>query len=320
MKPFRIAVLGTGPMAAQHVQALRNVSGLEITTSVSRDARKAQAFAQVHAIPAAVDYARFLQSADADAVWVVVPADVAHNVAIELAGTRLPLFLEKPIGMSLAQTRTARDKVDVPHMVGVNRRFYEVLRKGKQLIKEAGGLTGIEIHMPENIKPLEQRYSRYVLERWAFGNSIHLVDLYRFFAGEPTAVHAVRRKRTWWDRSVVATLEFDCGALGVFHAHWGAPGAWRVAVTADELQIVFQPIERGMVLKRGQEAEPLMPLGADSTVKAGLTGQAEAFRDLLATGTLPEGAVDLADYEHSAALVAELFGDPDQPTGSRGTV
>lgn len=311
MSPFRIAVVGTGPMAALHIRALRAVPGLDIVTSVSRDLRRAEAFAKTHAIPAALGYAEFLQSAGADAIWVVVPAAVVHDVAIELAGKRLPLFLEKPVGMSVVQTRLARENVAVPHMIGVNRRFYEVIRKGRQLIEKAGGLTGIEIHMPENIKPLEKTHSRYVLDRWAFGNSIHLIDLLRFFGGEPTAVRVAQRTRTWWDRSVVATLELEGGALGVFHAHWGAPGAWRVAVTANDLQIVFQPIERGMVLWRGHDAELLTPQGPDSTIKAGLSGQAEAFYDLLATGTLPDGAVDLTDYERSVALVAELFGDSE---------
>jgi predicted dehydrogenase len=194
-------------------------------------------------------------------------------------------------------------------MVGLNRRFYEILRKGKTLADQAGGVTGIEIHMPESIKPLETRYSRHVLDHWAYGNSIHLIDLFRFFAGEPTRVQSVHRQSAWWDRRVVATLEFDGGALGVFHAHWNAPGGWRVALTADELQLVFQPIERGVVLRRGQAAEPLEPEGPDCTVKAGLTGQAAAFYELLATGALPEGAADLADYERSVALVAELFAD-----------
>jgi predicted dehydrogenase len=311
MKVFRIALLGTGPMAALHVQALRKVAGLDVTTSVSRDLRKAQAFAEAHAIPNAVDYVQFIESPSVDAIWVVVPADVTHEVAIELAGNRLPLFLEKPVGMSSAQTRLAREKVNVPHMVGVNRRFYEVLRKGKRLIERAGGLTGIEIHMPENIAPLKERYSPHILERWAFGNSIHLVDLFRYFAGEPAAIHVVRSKRSWWDLSVAATLEFDNGALGVFHAHWGAPGGWRVALTAAEVQIVFQPIERGTVLRRGQEMMPLTPEGPDAVIKAGLTGQAEAFRGLLVTGALPDGAADLTDYERSVALVTDLFGDPD---------
>ena len=298
-------------MAALHVQAIKKVPGLDITTSVSRDGRKAQAFAETHGIPAAVDYARFSEAPGVDAIWVVVPAEVAHTIAIELSARCLPLFLEKPVGMSTVQTLSARENVKVPHMVGVNRRFYEVLRRGNELIEEAGGLTGIEIHMPEDIAQLDQRYSRFVLDRWAFGNSIHLVDLFRFFAGEPTAVRVAQRQRSWSDRSIVAALEFDRGALGVFHAHWGAPGGWRVMIAANDLQIVFQPIERGSVLRRGRPAEPLLPQGPDATIKAGLTGQAEAFRDLLATGSLSKGAVDLADYERSVTLVSQLFGEPD---------
>lgn len=303
----RIAMVGAGPMAALHLKALSAVPELALVKAVSRDPAKAQAFGEAHGIPSAQAFDDFLAAPDVDAVWLVSPADVMHTVAIRLADLGLPLFLEKPVGMSLAETEQARDAIAVPHMVGLNRRFYEVIVEGKALVEAAGGLTGIEIQMPEYILPLEARYGRHVLAAWHFGNSVHLIDLFRHFGGEVEALHPLTAKRSWWDQSVAASMRFQGGALGVFHANWGAPGGWRVTLAARDLQVIFQPIEQGRVLRRGEPESALTPTGADATFKAGLTGQGRAFAHLLSTGSLPPGAADLSDYARSVKLVADLF-------------
>ncbi len=306
--PHRIAMVGSGPMAALHAKALGAVPELNLVKVVSRDAGKAQAFAEAHGIPQAQAFDAFLEAPEVDAIWLVSPADVMHTVAIRLATLGLPLFLEKPVGMSLAETQQAQGAIAVPHMVGLNRRFYEVIGRGKAVVEEAGGLTGIEIQMPEYILPLEARYGRHVLDAWHFGNSVHLIDLFRFFGGEVETLHPLTAKRSWWDQSVAAAMRFERGALGVFHANWGAPGGWRVTLAAHDVQVIFQPIEQGRVLRRGQPEEALTPVGPDASFKAGLAGQGAAFAALLSTGRLPDGAADLRDYARSVRLVADLFG------------
>ena len=300
-------MVGSGPMAALHAKAIGAVPELSLAKAVSRDHAKAQSFAETHSIPEAQSFDAFLDKPDVDAIWLVSPADVMHTVAIRLSELGLPLFLEKPVGMSLAETEQAREAIRSPHMVGLNRRFYEVIREGKALVEAAGGLTGIEIQMPEYILPLETRYGRHVLDAWHFGNSVHLIDLFRYFGGEVESLTALKSKRSWWDQSVAAAMRFDAGALGVFHANWGAPGGWRVTLAARDLQVIFQPIEQGRVLRRGEPEVALGPSGPDTRFKAGLAGQAAAFAELLDRGVLPDGAADLTDYARSVELVARLF-------------
>lgn len=307
MRACQIALFGVGPMAAQHARAIRAVPGLDLAVSVSRDPAKAKVFAAEHAIAASRGLEDFLSAPEADGLYVVAPADVMRDLAIRLSRLGLPLMLEKPVGLSLEETRAARDAIQVPHMVGLNRRFYEIMQRGKALIEQRGGVTGIEIHMPEYIKPLETRYGRHVLESWMFGNSVHLVDLFRYFAGEPAEIDAARRQRSWHDISVVASLTFASNALGVFHAHWGTPGGWRVSVCAEDVQIVFQPVERALVWERGRQPAEWLPEGPDKELKAGLYGQAEAFGQLIRTGQIAAPAADLSDYLRSVELVSRIF-------------
>jgi predicted dehydrogenase len=216
------------------------------------------------------------------------------------------MFLETPVGLDPAETERVRDAVRVPHMVGLNRRFYEVIGRGRDLVRERGGVRAIEVHVPEDPGRAPAKHSAATLRQWPFANSIHLIDLFRLFAGEPAAVTTSNVVRGGGDRSYNGLVRFESDARGVFHSQWYAPGGWRVALYADDLSIVYQPIERAQVLRRGQRAETLAPMGADARYKAGLHGQAAAFARLLRDGRLPEGAADLADYARSVALVQSL--------------
>ena len=79
-----------------------------------------------------------------------------------------------------------------------------------------------------------------------------------------------------------------------------------MTVYADDLCLVYEPIEQLTVIRRPRVTEVIRPVGADARVKAGLAGQAAAFRDLVRTGRLAASAADLADYEKSVALVDAL--------------
>lgn len=302
--PVRVALIGVGPMAEQHVRAIAEVDGLEIVACAARRPERAADFAARHAIPRAVGADELLARPDADAFWIVAPADAMADLALRADSHGLPMFLEKPVGLDLAETRAAAAAVASPAFVGVNRRFYEVMRAARRIMGEAGGTRFVEIHMPEDIRPLAQRYAAPVLERWQFGNSIHLIDLFRFFAGEPAQVFARPQTRDPFDRSYSAQIDFEGGARGLFNAQWYAPGGWRVALYADGVSVTLAPVETGVVLRMpGRQRSELVASGPDARLKPGLHGQAEAFRDFVRSGRLPEGAVDLKDYVRSVALV-----------------
>jgi predicted dehydrogenase len=298
-----IALIGIGPMAVQHTKAIAAVDGMRISSCATRSLARAEAFAAEHGIGRARTLEDVLAKPEADALWLCVSADAMADVACRYAETGLPLFLEKPIGLDLKETEAVRDRISAPHMVGLNRRFYEILRRGQELIEAAGGLRAIEVHMPEDVARVPDKHGARTRRNWQFANSVHLVDLFRMFAGEPAEVLSMNDVRGDADRSYNALIRFEGGAHGIYNAQWFAPGGWRTAIYADDLSITFQPIEVGEVRRRNAMPEPLLPEGPDSRLKAGLWGQAYAFRELVETGRLPAGAADLANYTRSVALV-----------------
>lgn len=303
---IELALVGVGPMAAQHAKAIAEVDGLRITSCASRNRANAESFAAEHGIARARTIDEVRAKPEADALWLCVAADAMAETAGDFATLGLPMFLEKPVGLDPAETEAVRDRISVPHMVGLNRRFYEVLRRGRDLIEAAGGLRAVEVHMPEDVAAAPAKHGARTRRQWQYANSVHLLDLFRFFAGEPAEVTAMNDVRSDADRSYNALIRFAGGARGIYNGQWYAPGGWRVALYADDLSIVYQPIETAEIRWRGAAPEKLLPEGADARLKAGLWAQADAFRELVVTGRLPDGAADLAEYARSVALVDRL--------------
>lgn len=302
----RIALLGVGPMAALHAKAIALLDDAKIVSVASRDPAKARAFADQHGIAAARHTDDLLVDPQADALWLVAPCDVMAPLAERAAATGLPLFLEKPVGLSAAETDAVAAKVTVPTMVGLNRRYYEVIQAARAIVRQAGGLRAMEIHMPEDLTRVPAgKHADQTLDQWQFANSVHLLDLFRFFGGEVGDIKTMNRVQGRLDRGYNALLSLESGAVGQYNAQWYAPGGWRVALYADDVMVELKPVEKATVYRRGAEVQVLEPTGPDAHLKAGLYGQARAFAALLSGRADPDRA-DLAEYARSVRLVDRL--------------
>ena len=248
-KPLKLGLVGTGPMAKLHLAAFALLPGVTVIKCASRSLEKAQAFAAENSIAEGVTQDQLFASPGVDGLIIVVPAAHMLEVSLRAAATGLPLFMEKPVGLDYEETAAAAAAVRQPHMVGLNRRFYEVMQAGKRIMDEAGGTRFVEIHMPEDIRAVQHLYEGKALSNWQYGNSVHLIDLFRFFCGDAVSARPNTIMRDWWDRSYCGIVDFASGARGVFNAQWYAPGPWRVSVYAKDVAIYFAPIERGLVMR-----------------------------------------------------------------------
>lgn len=301
-----IAMIGVGPMGALHAQVLTALPGVRVVSCASRDLAKAQAFAERFGIPNARLIDDVAADPQADALWIVAPCDAMAGLAGRFSALGLPMFLEKPVGLSAVETAAVAQSVTVPNMVGLNRRFYEVIGRARDILAQAGGVRGIEVHMPEDLSRPTPTHAAITRQQWQFANSVHLLDLFRFFGGEVARVTTDNVVKDEADRSYNGLLAFENGARGLYNAQWYAPGGWRVAAYGDGVAAVLQPLEKATILRRGQQPELLEATGADTRFKPGLYAQAEAFAQLVRTSIRHPDAADLADYARSVALVDRL--------------
>ncbi len=216
---------------------------------------------------------------DVDALALANPPMGREGIVRAASARKLPMLIEKPLALSLAEAATLLEIVEnagVSLMVGLNFRYLAVTQATKRLLAE--NIVG----RPE--------FARFTYERWRDGRrpdlndypltmdhpmlweqSIHHFDLMRYVYGEePLRVQCQTWNPSWSmyarDSNVSALIDFDGGLLvnyqGTWQGNWAAPGfEWRTDCTGG---IISQQEEFGALYYAGRgdadlTAVPLPP-------------------------------------------------------------
>lgn len=314
MNITRVAVIGAGWIAKQHLETLRMVEGIEVVGICSRTRAKAEELAKEYAIKDVADSVEELvQISKPDALMVLVSVDQMYPVTDEALVYHLPLFVEKPAGMLPEQNHVLAQKAieqNIRTMVGFNRRYYSIFHKGIEIVKQHGALLGVVIEGHERMWRVREgeKFSKTELDNWIYANSVHTIDLLRFFGGEPSNIHAITHRQYGEYRGdqFAAVMELESGALGNYSAHWYSPGGWRVVLYGEGVTVDFQPLEKGVWIDRKFDRHEIVPDDVDVRGKPGFIRQMEAFRDLVQLGKFVPPMQDLAESYHTMALAQAM--------------
>lgn len=314
MQEVKLGLIGAGWMARQHLEALKGVSGMQATAITSRTRAKAEALAAEFDIPLCADTVEELvRRGQPDALLVLVDVELMSPVTAQAIQYRLPLFVEKPAGMLPEDNKKLADLAiaqGVRTMVGFNRRYYSIFHKGIQLIKENGPLLGVMVEGHERMWRVREggKFAKAELDNWIYANSVHTIDLLRFFGGEIKNFHAIVQSRFGEAHGdqFAAVMEFDSGAMGTYVSHWYSPGGWRVVLYGDGVSVEFKPLEKGVWYDKKLEAHEIVPDEVDVKYKPGLVRQLEAFGRLVREGKQEWPALDLEGAYKTMALAKQL--------------
>ena len=147
---IRLAIVGTGGMAAGHAQNFQAMRGVKVTACCDVDKKIAQAFAAKHEIPAVyTNVDELLSREELDAVDIVA-SDPAHApLSIAAAKKGLHVLCEKPLTTNSADARRmvrAVEKAGVANMVNFSYRRSSALQKAREMVLagELGELRHVE--------------------------------------------------------------------------------------------------------------------------------------------------------------------------------
>ncbi len=97
-RPWRVAVVGTGLMGAEHLRCLGTLPSVEVVAVVDRSAVLAEATAERFDIPRSLtDHRRMLDEVAPDVVHVVTPPTTHFEIAYDSLAAGAHAFVEKPI-------------------------------------------------------------------------------------------------------------------------------------------------------------------------------------------------------------------------------
>jgi len=171
-------------------------------------------------------------------------------------------------------------------IIAYNRRFYASTLKAQEIIKQDGGVTSFNFEFTEwahVIEPLVK--AEGVKEKWFLGNSTHVVDLAFFLGGKPKEMSSFTSGSLSWHPSASifsGSGISDKNALFNYQANWESAGRWSVEILTKENRLIFRPMEKLQIQKRGkipQIFDESVDYSLDEKYKPGLCIQTEKFLD-----------------------------------------
>ena len=254
----KIMLVGAGRMAREHVKALRAIEAVEVVGVVGRSEERTKFFAEELGIDFySTSLTQAYEILKPDGAVIAVSADQMYEVTRHALNHEGRLLVEKPPAMIV---RECEDLVRESKLrgrdvtVGFSRRYVSTIAEARKQISDSSGKRWIEIHDQQDRNLIRSMgHSSQIVNHLMYANSIHLIDLIRFFArGEVTSVRAVE---PWNEKSysrVVSHVEFSSGDVALYVAHWELKGSWSVQVTLENEEFVLRPLEK-LVVSRNKD-------------------------------------------------------------------
>ena len=311
LSEVRVGVIGAGYIATEHLKVLKAQKDVTLAGIFSRTRTRAEELAGTFGQLTVYDtLEKLIHEGGINALLVLVSADQIYSVVKDACCFGVPLFIEKPPGLSPEETRELADLAEdhsVINMVGFNRRYYSVFHKGLEIVKAHGALLGVAIEGHERFWKIADQVSPSVRDNWIYANSTHTIDHLRFFGGEPTEVHSLTHSHieTGGDQ-FSATMRFDSGALGNYSSHWYSPGGWAVRLFGEGVTVEFKPLEKASWFDTEFQRHDILPDEVDLGFKPGFFAQMEAFVQLANSEPLQWPVQDLRQAAKTMYLTSRM--------------
>jgi predicted dehydrogenase len=284
MKKFKIAVVGAGNMASEHVKAFTDIADVELIAIASRGIESAKALAQKNNITYAyTSLSEMYQKHQPDGLVIAVPELQTYDVLIEASRFPWSILAEKPVGCNYFEARRIFEELKHRQnsiFVAFNRRHYSSTKAVLgQIQSEAGHRIVVVNDQEDPESALADNRPKLVVENWMYANSIHLIDYFTFFCrGELLSVNNVIPWRGMGTEFTLSELEFSSGDKGIYMSYWNRPHPWVVSVSTKEKWWEIRPIETASsISKRSRVPVVIEKNKWDLLFKPGIRQQAEEF-------------------------------------------
>jgi predicted dehydrogenase len=241
---IQAAIVGLGTWGQHLVSAVQGKSDvIRFAAGATRTPAKAAQFCATHGIRLADSYEALLRDKSIEAVVLATPHSTHAEQIIAAAAARKHVFVEKPLGLSRADSERAvgacaEHKVTLA--VGYNWRFQPALQEVKRMLED--GRLGKLLHLEGNFcGPSAYRFRR---EHWRqdreevpaggmTGRGVHVVDAMLYLAGRIDSVVAQSARRVQdfgADDTTSMLFRFASGATGYLGTVIATAETWRMQV------------------------------------------------------------------------------------------
>jgi myo-inositol 2-dehydrogenase/D-chiro-inositol 1-dehydrogenase len=311
MERVRLGLAGCGGRGRHHLDRLTGFDDVEIVAVADASAQNRDSVGQTYGVAARyADLADLLDDTDVDAVVLATPAHLNAGIAAVSLDRGVDTLMEKPPGLSSAETRDLRDRAAASGarcMVAWDRRFNPWIRAAHAAVTERGPLLQLvgEFHKPTKTIH-DPRFPEQLRDNMLFETPIHAIDAVRSLAGaDVTSVHSVVRRATGSYKDVHAALvTFANGCVAQLTNNYTAGGRLeRYELHGDGVSAYLEGVSGGQLQIVDESPRPLQTDGPDAA-----TAQARHFIDCL-RGDRPIGppAADLDEAVKTMELCESIL-------------
>lgn len=309
----RVAFVGAGSMAREHLRSFADLPGVVLTAIHSRTRARAESLSAEFGVHRVCDSIEELYDrTHADLVVVTVPELALNAVSRICFSLPWTVLLEKPAGYNLADAEAIASaahaaKSDV--FVALNRRLYSSTRAAIEDLASNTARRYIRVQdQQDQAAALAAGQPGPVVENWMYANSIHTIDYLRTFGrGRIERVRPVFRWTPDRPGVVVSEIEFDSGDLGIYEGVWNGPGPWAVTVSTPARRWEMRPLEVASHQDRGERSMHAVETHPwDKEFKAGFRRQARLAVDA-AMGHGGTALASIDDALETMRLISQIF-------------
>ena len=285
MKKCKVAIIGAGNIAREHVRAFYDLKNVDICGITSRTRTKAELLSNEYGkFPVFPTIEELYKKTEADLVVVAVNVQSMKSISCQCFEYPWAVFLEKPIGINyeegleiLATSKVMKSRT----IVGLNRRFYSNLQTLKmELDKRMGEKRIIHVYdQQDEQKALALGHPEIIVKNWMYSNSIHLIDLFRFFGGsEIKSIQPIVSEKGEMGKKgvVISKVMYENGDIGIYEGYWNMPGPWAIIVNSGDYRWESCPLEASRVRTLNDRKDVPIPSHSwDRDFKPGFRLQAQ---------------------------------------------
>ncbi|TMD05987.1 MAG: Gfo/Idh/MocA family oxidoreductase [Chloroflexi bacterium] len=246
---MRVAIVGAGWIAAEHIATLRQLDAVEVVAVC--DVNRTRAAELAGQAATYTQWTEMIARERPDGIFVCTPPLTHREVAVAALEQDIHVYLEKPIARGLADARAIVDVAGRSRAVcavGYQWRAVEVLDDLR------AALSGQDLGLLIGISAGPTRSRPWFLDRAQGGGNLlerasHQIDLERAVAGEVVSVQAAasgvllaqsQGQRGNIDDAAAVLLHFADGGLGAIQIAWtrdGLPGTYSLDVYGSDASL-----------------------------------------------------------------------------------
>lgn len=259
MDQVKIALIGVGPMTQRvHLPSLSSFADTRVVGICDLDESLARAVAdRYHVEGRYVDYREMVEKESPDGVYAVGQPHLMYDVWTWCLRQRLPLYIEKPLGLTWHQAQmlaALAAENAVVTQVGFQRRSCPLLTRLKEECTATGPLTHAVCEFYKNdLRPMWSARDHML------DDCVHAIDTVRWMCGgdivgmESHCMRVAVPDINW----IMAMLHFDNGSSGSVITSWASGRrVFRVQMHAPGVCAEADP-EVGGTLYAGDRTEEL---------------------------------------------------------------